>query len=438
MIVFDDRDHPDCGLDVVDLSPTTDLRATFELRTGAMTTLERFQREWADGIAAVWAPASLAAVVEERSAVPVNVLPDDDAHFLCVNGRWSYPGQRFEIAGGEALVECDTGHVIAVKLSRADAQAFLTTGRLPDAVQRLEHDGQLLLRRPWDMLAVLPRTLEVDLLALLQRRPKPARISSDFIIIGEAEITIDRQAKVYPGVIFDAEQGPILIDVGAAVRPGATIIGPAYVGPRSTVLDRALIKGNTAIGPVCKVAGEVGGTIFQGYANKAHDGHLGDSYVGEWVNLGAGTTNSNLLNTYGEVPVRQRPGGSMKRSGMRYLGAFLGDHAKTAIGTRLMTGTVVGTGAMIACTAPPPECVPPFAWLTDEGAKVYRIEKFIDVARAVMARRSMDLSPAMERRLRAAFAESHGPSPDRNGGSGASSIAATTAPRSDAARPSPS
>jgi len=159
---------------------------------------------------------------------------------------------------------------------------------------------------------------------------------------------------------------------------------------------------------VCKVAGEVGGTIFQGFANKAHDGHLGDSYVGEWVNIGAGTTNSNLLNTYGEVTMRIRPGGRTERTGMQFLGTIFGDHAKLAIGMRLMTGTVIGTGAMLATTAPPSTCVPPFAWATDGGERIYRLNKFLDVARQMMTRRDVELSEAMIERLTSLHPESAG------------------------------
>ena len=144
----------------------------------------------------------------------------------------------------------------------------------------------------------------------------------------------------------------------------------------------------------------MGGTIFQGFSNKSHDGHLGDSWVGRWVNLGAGTTNSNLLNTYGEVTMRLEPDGPRLRTGMQFLGAIIGDHVKTAISTRLMTGTVLSTGAMIATTAPPPTTVPRFAWLTDEGCRTYNIEKFIEVAKTMMARRHVQPSEAYVEALR--------------------------------------
>lgn len=401
MIIFDDRAYPGCEASV-DLAPADDLRPVFDIRTGAGTTRERLEREWPEGLAAVRVPDELEAIAAESSGCAVNVIPHGD-RFFCVNGRWTYPAVQFELTSGAALVEAESGHVVAAHLDRNDALTFLSSGSLPAGVERHEANGRFLVRRPWEIIAALPRILHVDLLA--HAAPVLSAAPPGVTILGEGPVKIHPTARVMPQTIFDAENGPIVIDAHALIRPGATIIGPAYVGEHSQVLDRALIKANTSIGPWCKVAGEVGATVFQGYANKAHDGHLGDSWIGQWVNLGAGTVNSNLLNTYGEVLVRQRVGGSMSRSGMQFLGAIIGDHVKTAIGTRLMTGSVIGTGAMIACTAPPPACVAPFAWFTDEGSRRYRIDKFIDVARTVMARRNVELTGALELRLRALFAE---------------------------------
>jgi UDP-N-acetylglucosamine diphosphorylase/glucosamine-1-phosphate N-acetyltransferase len=232
-------------------------------------------------------------------------------------------------------------------------------------------------------------------LALLGQAPTQ-ELPPGVLAIGESDLTLDPTSLVYPGVTFDLEQGPVVIGERATVRPGASIAGPAYVGPHATVMDRALIKPHTAIGPWCKVAGEVGGTILQGYSNKAHDGHLGDSWIGEWVNLGAGTTNSNLLNTYAEVIARGQPGASNERTGLQFLGAIIGDHVKTAICTRLMTGCVLHTGSMFAETRPVSGCVAGFTWATDEGRKVYRFEKFMEVARAMMARRKVEASGVYE------------------------------------------
>ena len=150
----------------------------------------------------------------------------------------------------------------------------------------------------------------------------------------------------------------------------------------------------------------MGGTIFQGHSNKAHDGHLGDSWVGEWVNFGAGTTNSNLLNTYGEVTMRLEPEGRLHRTGLTFQGAIVGDHVKFAIKTRIMTGSVVGTGAMIAVTAAPPLTVRRFGWLTDRGEQVFRIDKFIDTATRMMVRRDQVPSDAYIDALKALYAAS--------------------------------
>lgn len=409
LIVFDDRNQwnrPD-GPTLVDLTPVTDLRATFDIRTGMLTTLERLARESPEGLAAVWVPEEIRGIVlDQQRTILVNQLPRDDS-FLCINGRWSYPAARFELRRGQALLEGDSGDVVAAELYHDQASHFLHTGRLPGSVECLAVDQRMMIRKPWEIIGLLHTTLLSDLMAV--GRPTDSELPTGVTVIGdEFPLTIDPSARVLPTAVIDVTHGPVLIDARATVRPGAIVIGPAYIGFGSTVLDRTLIKANTVIGPVCKVAGEVGGTIFQGFSNKAHDGHLGDSYVGEWVNIGAGTTNSNLLNTYGEVTMRLRPNGRTERTGMQFLGTIFGDHAKLAIGMRLMTGTVIGTGAMLATSAPPPTCVPPFGWITDSGERIYRLNKFMEVARLMMTRRDVELSESMVEALTRLHPESVG------------------------------
>src|SRR5439155_18383601 len=132
--------------------------------------------------------------------------------------------------------------------------------------------------------------------------------------------------------------GPILIQENATVEPLAYVEGPAVIGERTLVKVGAKIRGGSSIGPVCKVGGEVEASIFQGYANKQHDGFVGHSYVGEWVNLGANTVTSDLKNTYGNVSVPLH--GTPIDTGMRFVGTIIGDHSKTGICTALTTGTV--------------------------------------------------------------------------------------------------
>ena len=384
------------------LAPMTDLRATFDIRTGALTSLERLCRALGLVPVSLMVPSRLAEVTRERHAEPatngddgkpaaVNVLPRTSEPRLFINGRCPLP-YDFIVAlePGQAVVEAGTNHLIAAVLEPAEFREFVQSGALPVPVTS-EHASPALLSRPWHVIAFRDRCLDVDLelLGVPSERELPAGVLG----IGEHPQTIHPTAVVYPGVTLDMEAGPIVIAAHATVRPGAIISGPAYIGEHATVLDKALIKPHTAIGPWCKAAGEVGGTIMQGYSNKGHDGHLGDSWLGEWVNLGAGTMNSNLLNTYSEV-VAKAPGGGNERTGLQFFGMIAGDHVKTAIGTRVMTGAILQTGGMFAQTAAVSGTTARFAWSTDAGVKTFRYDKFLETARAMMGRRKVSPSPA--------------------------------------------
>lgn len=386
------------------LSPLTDLRAAFDVRTGALTTLERLSASF--HVAGAIVPQAIAPLTRERHTFPVNTglsLPHDSPDdILLLNARCPLPiSEATHLAPGAAIVERATGHLIAWRTTIDKARAIANAHTIkPDAVSVV--DRRVLLTRPWHIRTLRDACIATDLNILAD---SPTAIPAGVTPIGAHPIHIDPSARVYPTVVLDAEQGPIWIGPHAVVRPGSTLIGPCAIGEHSTVLDRSLIKGQTAIGPHCKVAGEVGGTILQGFSNKAHDGHLGDSWLGEWVNLGAGTTNSNLLNTYGEVIAKPTPGASNERTGETFLGAIIGDHVKMAICTRIMTGSIVGTGTMWAATKPVSGTIPPFTWATDAGEKPYRFDKFMEVARAAMMRRKIEPSVACEARLKALNAE---------------------------------
>jgi UDP-N-acetylglucosamine diphosphorylase/glucosamine-1-phosphate N-acetyltransferase len=382
MIIFDD------GLG--QLGPMTDLRASFEVRTGMLTTAGRIRALRPKMLAGYWVPEHLRALVAARADAPVNAMPNEEA-LVCVNGRWALPDPKLELGLEHALVEEATGHVICACLRRANAEYFLMTGQLHERVQVKRHSQRVLYKYPWDVMGLVQETIprDIESVRLLDTRvPGP-----DCTTTGPHPVELHATATIGPNVVFDSAAGPIVVHERAVIRPGAVLCGPCSIGPGSTIVDRAHIKANTVIGPTCKVGGEVGGTIFQGYANKGHDGHLGDSWVGKWANFGAGTTNSNLLNTYGEVTMRIEAEGPRHRTGLTFLGAIVGDHVKTAIATRIMTGTVLGTGAMLAATMPPPSVVRRFAWVTDDGERLYRLGKFLEVMRTVMSRRQVTVGP---------------------------------------------
>ncbi|MCP4758369.1 MAG: hypothetical protein GY876_02760 [Planctomycetes bacterium] len=383
LLIFDDSQGS--------FGPLTQMRAVMSVRTGAVTTLERIERTLGRFASGFIVPDELAAPLASRVSVCVNEPRGREA--LCVNGRWWGIGELPDLALGEAAMVGDT--VLAARLNAEAADAFVATCTLPSGIVSREAD-EVLYQRPWDILEHLPEVLATDLAcaSLPSPPPEPA------VVVGEHPVHIDESAAIFPGVVLDTSAGRIVVESGVTVRPNVSLTGPCWVGRDSTIADSAVIRANTVIGPGCKVGGEVGASIFQGWSNKAHDGYLGDSIVGQWVNLGAGTTTSNLLNTYGEISVRLTPNSQRERTGRNYCGAFIGDHVKTAIGTQMMTGTSIGTGSMIACSSHAPSTLGPLRWVTDAGEKLYRIERFLETARAMMARRNRELEPADETRLR--------------------------------------
>lgn len=145
--------------------------------------------------------------------------------------------------------------------------------------------------------------------------------------------------------VTDTSKGPIVLDEGATIGPHCYLSGPVYVGPRARVLEHAALKDGVAIGYTAKVGGEVEASIIERYTNKQHHGFLGHSYLGSWINLGAGTCNSDLKNTYGQVNMEYH--GQKVATGMQFVGAIIGDYAKTAINTGIFTGKTIGVCSMV-------------------------------------------------------------------------------------------
>ena len=204
-------------------------------------------------------------------------------------------------------------------------------------------------------------------------------------------------------MVFDVRNGAVVLEPGVEVRHGTRLEGPVFAGRGSKLLG-GFIRAS-AFGPECRVHGEVSASVFLGYANKSHDGFVGHSVVGRWVNLGALTTTSNLKNTYG--PVRLELPGERIETGRQNLGTLFGDHAKTAIGTMLATGTVIGAGANLFGLPTPPKYVPPFAW-GSAGDERQTADGFLRVAERVMLRRAVELTPERRHSLERTFARGTG------------------------------
>jgi len=245
----------------------------------------------------------------------------------------------------------------------------------------------MVLHGVYDLVRALAHLLPDDVRALLGDSD-PLPMGS--VVLGDPAAIALHDAAVEPGVVFDVRNGPVVLESGAEVRSGARLEGPLWIGANTHVLGGPVRA--SAIGPRVNVRGEVSTSVFLGYANKAHDGFVGHSVIGRWANLGAGTVTSNLKNTYGRV--RLDVAGTALDTGLQFLGTLVGDHAKTAIGTLLSTGTVIGTGANVFEGVRSPKYVAPFAWGGDGAARMTR-EGFLTVAGRVLPRRDVAVDDAM-------------------------------------------
>jgi hypothetical protein len=370
-------------------APFTGVRPVAELRAGLWRIRERWERalgQPATGIIGAHtegfheadeppctAPAPItgpAVVVSSAFAPAIAAIPlGPDARRLSYGNTvvgWIVPaGERFDPAG--------------------------TRGR------ELPIEG-VPLPGAYALLDALDRLLPDDCAVFRGRGEAP----DGALVLGDPSDVVAQGATIEPGVVFDVRPGPVVVEAGAEVRSGTRLEGPTFVGAGTRVLGGYVRA--SVFGPECRVRGEIAASVFLGYGNKAHDGFVGSSVVGRWVNLGAGTTTSNLKNTYGRV--RLDVAGERIETGRLNVGTLFGDHAKTAIGTMLPTGTVVSVGAnLFGGTVP--KYVPPFAW--GLGADRMTEEGFLRVAERVLARRDVAWTEGRRESLRRTYRRSARP-----------------------------
>ena len=387
-------------------APFTLTRPAGELLFGCMTLKERAERVFGAKCAGHLTRRALIGF-EEPGAAHAVALNDvgTRGHRILLSSRAAPYFDGIEIpadlthltvAGVPAGWILPDGAPLPSELWLRDPSAASKLGRV------LELKGTM-LQSPWDLVARNPERIKADIAALWPGGDQPHGV----IRIGDGAVSLGGDATIEPGVFADTRQGPIRLAEGVRVEGPARLIGPLFVGARTKILGGSV--GTSSIGPVSIVRGEVADSVLLGYVNKAHDGYIGHSLLGRWVNLGAFTTNSDLKNNYGTVRVWTPDGDT--DTGLLKVGCFLGDHVKTGIGTTLNTGTVIGAGTNVFGGVMPPSAVPPFCWGAGAALSEHRLDKFLETAERAMGRRNQALSAGMRRVLENAW---HGTVAQRN------------------------
>ncbi len=403
------------------LEPLTALRPIFELVAGAFSLRSR--------VHLVTGRAPEAALVRPDVTALLPALGLQDFRKVPGDGPWTF-------INGAALLDPDgwqgiaqlgmgegwispAGRLIAFHCDDVRAVVSLSRGKGADRDGGLRfHDSDRvrLIGHLWDLIDAHAGLLGRDLATLLGL-PGEASFSTrvglngallahapaaGHCVTGEA-VFVEEGAQLEPPVACDARGGPVLVCRGARVKPFSLLEGPLIIGTDAIVLGGRVA--GSYLGPGCRIAGEVSESVFLGWTNKAHAGFIGHSYIGEWTNLGAMTTTSNLKNTYGEI--RCREGEAPQPTGRNKLGSFLGDHVRTGIGTLLDSGSVIGLGTQLAAAERlAPKWMPAFVWDAGNGAQEYELQRFLIVAQRVLERRGRGLDDVQRGLLERAHAAS--------------------------------
>ncbi len=391
---------------VAGLEPLALTRPAFALVCGCTTLADKQLLHLSASSAAALVRPTLAAPLAERGGLAVN-----DTQWLAagpavlVNARWLPPATPSP--GFDRAVIGMCGDEVAFAVLPPERLAGLTHRNLDEHLARWRSSlpaidaGGRMAARLWELVDLNGEMIRRDVAA---GPPAPAWAGDSPAVVGPRQaLHVAPTAKIDPHVVVDTTGGPVVIDAGASVSAFSRLEGPCFIGQRTQVLG-AKIRAGTTLGPECRVGGEVECSIVQGFSNKYHDGFLGHAYVGSWVNIGAGTHNSDLRNDYGEV--RIVVDGKLEGTGRHKVGCFIGDHAKTGLGCLLNTGTSVGPFSQLLPTGGLlPRHVPAFTGVFD-GHLVEQddLGALMATAGKAMGRRGKTLTPAQEAMYRDLFA----------------------------------
>lgn len=363
------------------LLPMTYTRPVAELRVGALTLREKWERRLpgsyhyttAEYLTELFSCTADPAA-DDSISISSDIIADDRLADIIKS-----------LVPGEAVYDANGGFVAvrSVETSRRT---------LPYEPTRL--------RSLTDIFTMNGSQIPADF-ALLTAGRQSMPLSPTVTVIGDPSLVFIEEGALAECCSIRVTDGPVYIGRHAEVMEGSTLRGPIAICDHSTVNMATKIYGATTIGPWSKVGGELNNVVIQSYSNKAHDGFLGNAVIGSWCNLGAGCVASNLKNDYTEIKLWNYPSHRFLRTGLQFCGLIMGDHSKAGINTMFNTATVVGVGVNIHGTGFPRNFVASFSEGGATGFSDVAMSKFFDVAARVMARRGIELTDADRRMFEA-------------------------------------
>ncbi|MEM4280623.1 MAG: putative sugar nucleotidyl transferase [Candidatus Caldarchaeum sp.] len=391
LCVFEDQAAKNFG-------PLTDTRAVYELFCGTSTLLQKILKHLSEDRAVyLFTRRYLEGVVRERHPkLFVNRQPVEE-DLILVNGCLVLDSEASRYVNrlrkGEALIV--DGRIAAARLDGktlhpewVDSLAGGDPTQLINSACPTKKQTPLkLITYPWDLLELSPKLITAEASG---KRLKRRGVSG--------KVYCKKDVELEEHVLIDGGKGPVVLDENVVVQAFSKIVGPAYIGPGTTVFTHSTIS-ECSVGPVCRLGGEVESSVFIGYSNKRHYGYLGHSIVGEWVNMGAGTTVSNLKNTYGAVRVNVC--GRRVDTRSQFIGSFFGDHVKTSIGCLVSGGLNIGVSSHLYRHVS--EDVPAFTIHSPNMKNELLLESALATARRMMARRGVPPSEAYVKMLEHLF-----------------------------------
>ena len=367
------------------LLPLTFTRPVADLRIGILTIREKWERVLS---------GSFSYLTVDYLQVKYPLVEAENNLFIAghVCPNVELVTQVEKLNRGEALVT-EQGEVLAFN---GTLEAFNTR---EFKCEKVCNEDCLAIKMLYDIFTENHRGIIVDF-SLITSGRKSQPLSETNIVIGNPidadgnSMIFVEEGAVVEGAMLNVKNGPIYVGRNAEVMEGSCMRGPIALCDNAVINMGARVYGATTLGPYCKVGGEVNNVVMLGYSNKAHDGFLGNAVIGEWCNIGGGSSASNLKNDYTEIKLWNYPAHRFLRTGLQFCGLIMGDHSKSGINCMFNTATVLGVGVNIHGSGFPRNFVASFSEGSTNGFNDVPLAKFFDVARRMMARRGITLSDA--------------------------------------------